>query len=645
MLAALTLVVYWQAAGFELTNYDDDVYVTDNPYLAPPLTWQSVRWACTAFYQANWHPLTWISLMVDRGRGGGSPGAYHATNVVLHVLNVVLLYLVLCAATKSVWRSALVAALFAVHPLHVESVAWVAERKDVLSTFFLLLTLLAYVLSARRLTLPKHLLIAVLFAAGLCSKPMLVSLPILLLLIDYWPLQRERGTGNSEHKGQGDSLIALVVEKAPLFVLAGASCVVTFLAQRSSGTVRPLEAYSLGVRLANAVVVCVSYLGKMVWPVGLAPFYPHPGRTLPVWQVAGSLVLLAAITFAVVRYRRQAPQAFVGWFWYVVTLLPVIGIVQVGDQAMADRYTYVPLLGIFVAIAWSIPAVARAGRRDSVALKARDCVVAGLAGCVIVILAVACYRQVGLWRSSTTLFSHAVRIDPRNYLAYNNLGAAVLDDAVSDPRNINLPMLNKAVGLLQRSLEIKQGYVEALYNLGTALARAGRTDEAARILQRALESRPDAPRVHNNLGIICLSQEHYSEAEKHFRAAVRSNPNLQQAYSNLALALYKQGRFGEAADAATAALRIQPDFAQAHVVLGNALLTLEKYSEAARHYERAIDLDPGGVTARANLAAAYERLGRVDAALDQLRTALSYQPNNPVLRSRYESLLASSGAR
>lgn len=632
VLLLLVLAVFWQTAGFEFTNYDDDIYVTDNPNLALGLSGPGLAWAFSTNYASNWHPLTWISLMLDYQAGGGDARTFHVTNVLLHALSVILLYLALATATKDLWRSALVAALFAVHPLRAESVAWVAERKDVLSTVFWMLALLVYVKWRGQLTRLAQLLLVIVFALGLLSKPMLVSLPLVLVLLDFWPL------GRSGNKG----LWALLRQKTPLIVLAAASCVVTFWAQATGGAVRPLELYPIGVRLANAAVAYVSYLGKAVWPANLAPFYPHAGATLPSWQVAGSVVFLILVSLAAVRYRRQVPSVFVGWVWYVLTLIPVIGIVQVGDQAMADRYTYVPLVGILIAVVWAVPAATSSLASNKSATRPPTWVTGALAVAVVLALAVAGHRQVALWRDSRTLFGYAVAVNSRSSLAHNNLGGALLNEAVGDESQPDIRLIRRAERHFRKSIDLKPNNVEALYNLGTALGRLGRADEAEQMLRKALEIWPDSAKARNNLGMALLERKEYTEAESHFAEAARLQPDMSQAHNNLGYALYRQRRYEEAIPPIQEALRISPDYVQAHINVGNALMRLSRFEEAASHYVKVLDLEPDRIKTRNNLATAYEHLGRTADALAQLEIVLRQEPDNPVARARYEKLLGSS---
>ena len=632
VLVALTTVVYAQVGGFKLLNFDDDGYVTESRHVTAGLSGRGFLWSFAA-HQASWCPLTWISLMLDSQLGHGSPGMYHVTNVILHGLSVVILFLALTVATKSVWRSVFVAALFAIHPLHVESVAWVTERKDVLSTMFWSLALLVYARCGGHLTRWTHALLAALFALGLMAKSMLVSLPLVLLMLDYWPLRRLRNDNRAR--------LGMVREKGLLFAMSAASCAVTFWAGLTGGAARPLESYPVRVRLANASVAYVRYLGKAFWPANLSAFYPHAGASLPLWQVVGSSAALAAVTLAVIRYRRRAPYLLVGWLWFLVTLVPVIGIVQAGDQALADRFTYVPLIGIFIAIAWGVPALIGIGERDEPGARSQ---VLGAAGAAVVVsLAFAAHKQVGYWRSSNTLFSHAIRVDPRNYLAYNNLGSALLDDAVRDGRNIDRGLLEEAKRDLETSLEIKPNYAEALYNLGTVLGRMDRNAEAMEVLQEAVELRPDAPKPRNNLGVLLLSQHRFAEAELQFRAAIRLDPDRSESWANLSSALYQQRRFEEAIEPAMRAIQMRPEFVVAHDYLGNAFMQLRKWNQAAEQYETVLSLDSGRVVERVNLTVAYQQLGRFDDAVEQARTVLQSRPDNPQVRAFCENVIASRG--
>jgi tetratricopeptide (TPR) repeat protein len=467
LLAAATLAVFARVNHFEFLNYDDPLYVTVNPHVQQGLSVEGVRWAFTTFTAANWHPLTWISLMLDASIGGTDPFVFHLTNLVLHLANVLLLFSFLDRITGRPRPSAVTAALFAIHPLHVESVAWIAERKDVLSTLFLLLTLMAYARFVEQPDRPRRLAVVLLFALGLLAKPMLVTLPVLLLLLDAWPLRRSAPWRS------------LVLEKLPLFAMSIGTGILTFVAQRQAETVGSLAGYPLGVRVANAIVATATYLGRTIWPTRLAVFYPHPGASLGAVAVAGSAVVLFALTSWAIRLRRSRPYLFFGWGWYLVTLAPVVGIVQVGWQARADRYTYIPLIGIFLAVVWAI----------SESLADRPALLSSLAWAALVPLGIIAFVQAGYWRDSETLFRHALAVTGDNAVAHSNLGTALLRRG----------LVAEAEGHFTEAVRINPHFAEARSNLGVALGRQGRIDEAILEWQRALELQPDYPDARRNL--------------------------------------------------------------------------------------------------------------------------------------------------
>ncbi|MBZ5637624.1 MAG: tetratricopeptide repeat protein [Acidobacteriia bacterium] len=573
VLAALVAVTFWPVLGNAFTNYDDPVYVTRNPHVRPGLDASELRWALSATRASNWHPLTWISHMLDCELYGLAPWGHHLSSLLLHLASTLLLFFTLARMTGSTGRSAFAAALFGIHPLRVESVAWIAERKDVLSAFLWMLTLSAYVSWSRTPTTGRRLAVIAVFAAGLASKPMLVTLPFTLLLLDFWPLGRWQPTA----EGRRPRRIpwGLVREKTPLFALAAASSVVTFLVQRSGNAVRTMEQYPLASRIPNALVTYVAYLWKMVRPIGLAAFYPHPRTLPPFWEVAGTALTLLLITALAVRGRRVRPYALVGWLWYVGTLVPVIGLVQVGGQAMADRYTYLPLVGIFVAVAWgahdAIDALAPR-MRGSVGLGARlgGSWVAMPAGAVVLALAACAHVQAGTWKDSVTLFEHALAVTRDNDVAHNNLGLALVEqgrarEAVGHyeealrvrPQDArvenNLAVALDALGRgaearehYARALAIDPGCSEAHYNRGLALSKEGRLGEAVREYESALRADPEDPEVHNNLGSALARQGKVDEAIEHFAVALRGWPDYALAHGNLAGALFVRGRLAEA---------------------------------------------------------------------------------------------------
>ena len=534
-LVLITLAVYWQVVGFGFVNYDDEVYIERNSTILQGLTLYGAGRALVTHYQSNWHPLTWMSLMLDAQIGGGSPAVFHATNVVLHIANTLLLFLLLTGLTGSRWRSAFVAALFALHPLHVESVAWVTERKDVLSTLFWLLTMIAYVHWVRQPNLRRYVLVAAAFALGLMAKPMLVSLPFVLLLIDVWPLKRSVGWSR------------LVREKTPLFAMSAASCVVTFWAQNAGRSVQDLTQLPVGERVANALVSYSAYLVKMVHPKDLVPIYLHPGHTLPVWQVIGSAVFLAAMTAVAVRLRRGRPYVTVGWLWYVVTLVPVIGLVQVGQQAMADRYTYVPLIGSFIMLAWLIPEAAekcpvcaRMPGRTSMRLAA-------LAVAVLCVLAALTYVQASYWRDGATLFGHTLAVNPNNHLAHIGVGNYLLAKGENEA----------AIDKFEVALRIKDDPL-AHYNMGMGLEALGRKQEAAAQFAYALKCLPDKPDLHIHYGVMLGKMGRSDDAIWHFRKALRKRPNDAVALHNLACAYMQKGDVDSAVEQYEAIVKLDP---------------------------------------------------------------------------------------
>jgi len=601
LLIAVTLTVFWPVQGHGFLAYDDDAYVYDNPHVNTGLTITNIRWALTAMEAYNWHPLTWISHMVDVQFYGLNPAGHHRTNLLLHLANTVLLFLVLRRMTRSAWRSALVAALFAIHPLHVESVAWVAERKDVLSTFFMLLTIQAYLryieatpyayvrglrsiplnlkagmegrsqkseVGSRRpevggrksearissaIRIRRYLPVVLLFSLGLMSKPMVISLPLLLLLLDYWPLGR-MGT-------EGRSLWRLVYEKLPLMILAGASGIITFVAQQSEGAVMKLAGYPLGPRIANAIVSYARYIIKMIWPVGLVLPYPYPDSGYPIWQVAGAALLLVLATCAAVRLAAKSYYLAVGWFWFLLSLFPVIGLVQVGGQAMADRYTYTTMIGLFILIVWGAADLSArgtvAGTRTEAGISPVRAVSIALAVVVITALAVRARAQAACWRDGVTLFSRAVALTPENYLAHNHLGVAY--DRAGEP--------DRAAEEYRKTLAIAPDYALAYYNLGRALTESNKVEEAIGEFRKAISLSPRFYRTHHNLGYALAKIGKLDEAMQSYREALRLAPQSGATHYNLAVLLYGKGYYADAWAEIRLAKQysypVNPDFLQA----------------------------------------------------------------------------------
>jgi hypothetical protein len=480
--------VYWQVGEHPFINLDDNMYVSGNPVVLRGLTLEGASWAFTTLHAGNWHPLTWLSHMLDVELFGAEPGWHHRMNMLYHLLGTELLFLVLWRMTGGVWQSAFVAALFGIHPLHVESVAWVAERKDVLSTLFWILTMGAYLRYARRPGTGRYLLTVVPFALGLMCKPMLVTLPFALLLLDWWPLGRAATADPPVpprwgHRVRG--LPRLVLEKVPLLVLSAVSCAITFHAQSGFGAVSPLEHIPFGSRISNALVSYVAYLGKAAWPASLSVYYPHPALSdsgIPAWKVAGAVALLCGLTILAIRHMDRRPYLGVGWLWYLGTLVPVIGVVQVGEQAMADRYTYVPLIGIFLAAAWGFTEALAGWRLRKPAL-------AGIGGGLILAMGVTAWHQAGYWRDSTTLFTRSLEVTGKNWAIWNNLGISYA----------RLGQLPQAINCYREALRQKSDFAEAWYNLGVGCDKLGEVRQAIGYYREALRIRPDYALARENL--------------------------------------------------------------------------------------------------------------------------------------------------
>ena len=503
LLIVLTLLVFARAGGMEFLSYDDNLYVTDNQTVQGGLSWSNAAWAFTTMNAANWHPLTWLSLMLDIQLFGPRPGALHLVNVLFHAVNAVLLFLILARMTGAKWRSAFVAALFAIHPLHVESVAWVAERKDVLSVLFGLLTIWAYVRYTTRTALSYYAWVVLFFVFSLMSKPMLVTMPFLLLLLDYWPLGRMGGSLQPvpgtvpvpQQVPQQASLTRLIAEKIPLIVLCAASSVVTVVAQKRSEAIGDVALSSLGLRLADAAVGYVRYLGKTFWPGSLSVFYPHPETALPMWQSGGAVLLLLLITALVLLRLRQSPWLAVGWFWFIGTLVPVIGLVQVGAQSIADRYTYFPLIGVFIMIAWRVPELLKGLRVTPRMLGAASML-------VIVVLAGITWRQLGFWKTHETLFRHALSVTTNNCVAHANLAEALLLKGELEEASVHL----------EETLRLCPNDQQSWYNLGLLQKNRGELPEAEYALREAARLGPDHAASWHQLGLAYVSLGRRQEA-------------------------------------------------------------------------------------------------------------------------------------
>jgi protein O-mannosyl-transferase len=616
-----TLLVFRQVSNFDFVNYDDDRYVYENPHVLNGLTQDGIIQAFTTPHIGNWLPLTWLSFMLDCQLFGANPGWMHLINLLLHLVNTLLLFAVLKKMSGSLWPSAFVAAAFALHPMHVESVAWITERKDVLSTLFLLLALVAYVSYVRRNGLVRYLLTVLLFASGLLAKPMLVTLPFVLLLLDYWPLNRfdfqpAKTSGRQPHKpvsipDMRRILYRIIIEKIPFFALGAVSSVITFLTQQAGGAVTDFNVLPLQTRIANAVISYATYIGKMVWPRNLSVFYPYDIREFLFWRAMLCALLLVGISFLVIRLGRKQKYLPVGWFWFVGTLIPVIGLVQSGEQSLADRYTYISYIGLFIMIAWGLPELFSKWPQRKIALGL-------LMVIVLTTLGICTHQQVSYWNNSAALFSHAIEVTQNNYLAHNNRGNAY--DSLGRYRD--------AAESYKQAIRIKPDYAEAHYNLGNAYRNLGRYQEAMESYKQAIRVKPDYAKAYYNLGNACRNLGRYQEAIESYKQAIRVEPDDAEAHYNLGVTYSGLGRYQEAIESYKQAIRIKPDDAETHYNLGNANRNLGRYQEAIESYKQAIRIKPVFAMAHYNLGAAYGNLGRYQDAVEAFKQAVRIKPDD-----------------
>jgi Flp pilus assembly protein TadD len=577
LLAVVTLALYNPVNRHPFVNYDDDRYVIDNPHVRHGLTASTVTWAITATEQANWHPLTWMSHALDVSLFRLNPAGHHFTSVLLHVANAVLLFLLLMWSTEKIGPSLFVAALFALHPINVESVAWVAERKNVLCTLFFFLTLWAYGWYVRKPGWKRYVVVALLFAAGLASKPMVITLPFVLLLLDYWPLARVRAGTKSQ---PGATWSRLVVEKLPLFALSAASAVITMRAQQAGGAVRTAVEVSFTARIANAIYAYAMYLWKMVWPVRLAPMYPHPGDSLAAWQVVAGALVLIAITMAVWRFRERR-YLLTGWLWFLGTLVPVIGLVQVGEAAMADRYAYIPLIGIFVMIGFGAADVAES-RSDGGKLGLWLTVPAAA---VLIALAAVTYRQIGYWQSNYELWSHTLAVTQNNFIAEDNLGGALILEGKEEEAHVHF--------LAAARINPKDPMSRS--NLGTYFQTHQQLPEAIAEYEAAVQltSSPGLlADTYANLGMAYEAQGDAERSRQNFARSLSLNPNQFNAWLGLGELAQKGGKLDEAVADFSRSIELQPT-AQAYFELGRAYEQAGRYAEARDAYRQSLSLNSG----------------------------------------------------
>jgi len=701
-------VVFLPSLRNDFVNYDDPEYVTDNPHVQSGLSWEGIRWAFATNAASNWHPMTWLSHMADCQFFGKKSWGHHLTSVILHALNTGLLFLVLRGMTGTLWRSMFVACLFGLHPLHVQSVVWVAERKDVLSALFWMLTLWSYSRYAaekqkfgkqkaeipegtnqRQLTsaatpegkassstpLPRstdaqkhslpscifYLLSLFCFALGLMSKPMVVTLPFVLLLLDYWPLDRVQpcrriGTPSPALEQPKPNLWSLVLEKIPFFTLAAAASIVTFLIQKDSGAMRRLGGtFSLAARVDNTVVAYCRYLGKFFYPIKLAAFYPHPGAWSAIQVVLG-VCLLLGVSAAAIALRRQRAYLLVGWLWYIGTLVPAIGLVQVGAQSIADRYTYLPLIGIILLVVWGTHNLTTQWH-----WRSRELAVAAI---VVLLLCAAVTRwQIGFWADSETLFRRSLSVTSDNALARLNLGVALgekgrpeaLEELKAALRLVpNDPDLQFTVGKamigagyqveaiipLQESLALDPGRAQCHLVLGNALEKTGHLDEAILHYREALRLKPELLDAHNDLGLALCNKTQFEDAIDQFKQALRLEPNSPETHNFLGFALAQANRTEEAISQYRYAIKLKPDFAEAYSRLGVVFLTGGRFDEAIQEFRRAMALKPNYADAYVNLGVALFNKGDLDGAAEQFRLALTLEPNYVLAQKNLDLVLS-----
>lgn len=573
LLVVMTLAVFGQTATHQFLNFDDADYLVQNPHIQQGIGAESVRWAFTTRFSGNWLPLTWLSHMADFRLYGMNAGGHLMTSLLFHVLNTLLLFFLLRSLTGSDWKSFFTAALFAVHPLHVESVAWAIERKDVLSVFFGLLSLGAYARYARRASVPQYGLALLFFACSLMSKAMLVTLPFLLFLLDYWPLERSAKPGK------------IILEKIPFLLLSVCAGLITVFAQHERGSIGSLDRYPLAERFSNTAVSYAVYIKKIFWPFDLAAFYPFPLTARPWYQPVFAALLMAAVSLFALALARRKKYVLTGWLWYLGTLVPVIGLVQVGNQAFADRYTYFPAVGIFILLVWGVC--------DFFSPSARKPAALGVPGfAVLAVFSSLSFAQTAHWKNSVTLFTHALRVTKDNYFAHNNLGRALQDNGKT----------SEAEAHFRQALSIHPSYALANNNLGSLLAEEGKYEEAAGYFQKAIEEKPGYAEAQLNMGSVLLRLGRPAEAMPFVHAALKIRPDFSEALIAMGNVCARLGEYELADESLARALRLRPGDPLVLYNLGRVKAAQGRNEEAVMYYEKVLQIEPGDREARESLA-------------------------------------------
>jgi tetratricopeptide (TPR) repeat protein len=622
VLFIMTFAVYRQVINYEFITFDDDIYVTDNSTVKKGISLSGVLWAfkfTDGKSQAYWHPVTWLSHMFDCQMFDINAGMHHLTSLLLHAANSILLFYILSSATGDLWRSAFVAALFALHPVNVDSVAWIAERKNILSMFFWMLTMLSYVYYTRRPDIIRYFVSILLFALGLLSKPVLVTLPFALLLFDYWPLERFE----LRHPGLQKRLIFnIILEKTPFFILSFVSVYLSSVSLRRIGNLSSVDLIPMNLRLENAIVSYAAYIGKMVWPSGLSIYYPFPA-SIAVWKIIASLIMLVSVTVFVLFKMSRFRFLGTGWFWFIGTLVPVSGIVQGGLwPMMADRWAYIPYIGLFVIVSWGGYELLNKYRLKNILAAATSLTILfGLSGATSV--------QVKYWQNSESLYKHALEVGPANPVMLNNMGNALVKES----------KLSEAVSYYKEALLLKPDYAKALTNLATAFYKLGRIDESVRYYSEALRYWPNYYKAHNNLGCVLQELGKDKDAMFHFLEALRINPDYDEAHYNLGLLLFRQGRIEQAVSHYAKAVSLNPYYAEAHNNLGLAYYKLGRAGYAVKHYNEALRLDPNMAEAHVNLGVMLFYAGDYSKALFHLRRAEEINPEDYGVREKIKAVL------
>ncbi len=647
ILVAAILSLYWQTHNHEFINYDDGKYISENVYVQEGLNFKSIAWAFTSTRSSNWHPLTWLSHMLDIQLFGMKPGMHHLVNVFIHIANTLLLFYILNKMTCALWKSAIITAFFAIHPIHVESVAWASERKDVLGAFFWMLTIGGYTRYVKRQNLANLLVSLLFFILGLMAKPMLVTLPFVLFLIDYWPLNRFRlkSLNKPGKTNENPFNLGLVLEKIPFLFFSILSCVVTFIVQKEGGAMGSFDVIPFDVRLTNAVVSYVNYIGKMFFPANLSILYPHP-LFIPLWQVVASIFAIIAMIYLAVKQINKRPYIAIGLFWYLGTLVPVIGIVQVGTQAMADRYTYIPLIGLFIIITWGVSDLTQCLRHKRIILTTISVI-------AIASLITITWIQIGYWKSSVTLFEHSIAATTNNSTLHNNIGTALAEQEKYDNA---IEHYNEAIDINKNRAEFHNNLANALaaqgkydnanlsftealklnpkaetihYNFARTLSANGQNNEAIEHYMEALQIKPGFKEANKELGNLLISLERYSEAIDFLSKSLISSQNNAETYYKLGIAFANQGIIDKVISSYTKAIEIKPDFIEAHNNLGNTFASIGKQNEAIYHFSEALKINPDNADLHINIAILLQKRQNFHEAIEHYKRVIQLNPDNP----------------